>query len=54
VAVAAADRSDWLLAVVALVGLVLLCGLLPASSTGAVVGRELYAWRRDSAGACCC
>jgi len=95
VAVAAADRSDWLLAAAALVGLVLLCGLLlavwagllartmrrptgraprarrvarggtarrgtaaatptawrllPASPTGAVVGRELYAWRRDSA-----
>ena len=92
VAVAAADRSDWLLAAAALAGLVLLCGLLlavwagllartmrrpagraprvarggtarrgtaaamptawrllPASPTGAVVGRELYAWRRDSA-----
>jgi ABC-2 type transport system permease protein len=92
VVVAAADRSDWLLAAAALAGLVLLCGLLlavwagllartmrrpagraprvarggtarrgtaaamptawrllPASPTGAVVGRELYAWRRDSA-----
>jgi ABC-2 type transport system permease protein len=92
VAVAAADRSDWLVAAAALAGLVLLSGLLlaawagllsrtmrrpagrtggaaargtvppgtgaglpaawrplPATPTGAVVGKELYAWRRDSA-----
>ena len=85
VAVAAADRSDWLLAAGALLGLVALAGLLllawaallqrnmrkgggrtarvghrwagrqtgrfgllPASPTGAVVGKELRAWRRDA------
>ena len=92
VAVAAADRSDWLVMAAALAGLVLISGLLlaawagllsrtmrrpagraggaaargavppgtdaglpaawrplPAGPTGAVVGKELYAWRRDSA-----
>jgi ABC-2 type transport system permease protein len=85
VAVAAADRSDWVLAAGALLGLVALAGLLllawaallqrnmrkgggrtarvgrrwagrqagqfgllPASPTGAVVGKELRAWRRDA------
>lgn len=49
VAVAAADRTDWLVVAAALAGLVLVSGLLPAGPTGAVVGKELYAWRRDSA-----
>jgi ABC-2 type transport system permease protein len=85
VAVAAADRSDWVLAAGALLGLVALAGLLllawaallqrnmrkgggrtarvgrrwagrqtgrfgllPATPTGAVVGKELRAWRRDA------
>jgi ABC-2 type transport system permease protein len=94
VAVAAADRPDWLVVAAALAGLVVVSGLLlaawagllartmrrpagrapraprpargpfprgtvaglpaawrllPAGPTGAVVGKELYAWRRDSA-----
>jgi ABC-2 type transport system permease protein len=90
VAVAAADRSDWLLVAAALAGLAVLSGLLlaawagllsrtmrrptgrapraargpvprgvaagppapwrllPATPTGAVVGKELLVWRRDS------